>query len=68
MGLRYALALGGSTLEFSADIFNLFNTSNLGGYVVNATASNQFQIAGQGFIQRSAGPPRTFQFGLRWLY
>lgn len=68
VGVRYALALGGGTLEVSADIFNLFNTTNLGGYVVNATASNQFQIAGQGFIQRSAGPPRTFQFGLRWLY
>jgi hypothetical protein len=36
--------------------------------VVNATASNQFQIAGQPFIQRSAGPPRTFQFGLRYVF
>jgi len=68
VGVRYALDLAGGTLELSADIFNLFNTTNLGGYVVNATASNQFQVAGQGFITRSAGPPRTFQFGLRWLY
>ena len=68
VGVRYAMAFGGGTLELSADIFNLFNTANLGGYVVNATASNQFQISGQGFIQRSAGPPRTFQFGLRWQY
>jgi hypothetical protein len=68
LGIRYALPLGPGEVEVSADVFNVFNSTNLSGYVVNATASNQFQIAGQPFIQRSAGPPRTFQFGLRYAF
>jgi hypothetical protein len=68
LGLRYALAAPGGTVELSADIFNLFNARNLSGYSVNATASNQFQIAGQAFTTRSAAPPRTFQFGVRYLF
>lgn len=68
LGIRYAMAAPGGTVELSADIFNLLNTNNLGGYSVNATASNQFQIAGQPFTTRSAAPPRTFQFGVRYLF
>jgi len=55
-------------LELSVDVFNLFNEVNLGGYTVNATASNQFQVAGRPFQTRSADRPRTFQFGARYLF
>jgi hypothetical protein len=68
LGVRYAIAAPGGTVELSADIFNLFNARSLSGYSVNATASNQFQIAGRSFITRSAGPPRTFQFGVRYIF
>lgn len=68
LGIRYRIDAPGGAVELSADIFNLFNATPLGGYSVNATASNQFQIAGQPFTTRSAGPPRTFQFGMRYLF
>lgn len=68
IGVQYEIPLARGAVELRADVFNILNQTNLGGYVVNATASNQFQIAGQPFVTRSAGPPRTFQFGLRYLF
>ncbi|HYC05266.1 MAG TPA: TonB-dependent receptor [Azospirillaceae bacterium] len=68
LGVQYRLPVGYGDLELRADVFNVFNATNQGGYVVNATASNQFQVAGQPFVTRSAGPPRTFQFGVRYLF
>jgi outer membrane receptor for ferrienterochelin and colicin len=55
-------------LELSVDVFNVFNEVNLSGYAVNATASNQFQVAGRPFLTRSSDRPRTFQFGARYLF
>ncbi|MFM2043371.1 MAG: hypothetical protein RLY86_1947 [Pseudomonadota bacterium] len=72
LGIQYTLPAGFGPgygeVELRADVFNVFNATNLGGYVVNATASNQFQTLGQPFTTRSAGPPRTFQFGVRYRF
>lgn len=60
-----------SKLELRADIFNVFDVKNLSGYSNNATQSNQIQggsLASGLFVQRNAGPPRQFQFGLRYLF
>ena len=68
LGLRYAIpGLGG--LEFSADVFNLFNTNNESGFANAATSSNQVQFGGGApFVQRNAGPPRQFQFGAAYRF
>ena len=68
LGAQYLLPMFSGKLELSADVFNLFNEVNLSGYTVNATASNQFQVAGQPFTTRSADRPRVFQFGARFLF
>ena len=68
LGLRYAPKIGPGRLEWSADVFNLFNETNLTGYANAATQSNQIQVYGQPFTQRNAGPPRQFQFGVRYWF
>ncbi|MDZ4137784.1 MAG: TonB-dependent receptor, partial [Erythrobacter sp.] len=65
LGLRYALPVLGRRIEVSADVFNLLNTNNESGFANAATTSNQVQFGGGApFVQRNAGPPRQFQFGL----
>ncbi|MFN4146331.1 MAG: TonB-dependent receptor plug domain-containing protein [Runella sp.] len=56
-------------LEFEADVFNVLNTQNLSGFNATFGASNQFQLGpvGTPLVVRAAGPPRQFQFGLRYL-
>ncbi len=71
VGLQHQFILGNNTIEIRADIFNVFNTENLSGYSNNATQSNQIQqgsAASGRFVQRNAGPPRQFQFGVRYLF
>jgi len=71
LGLGYNLDLWGQKLELRADIFNLFNATNLSGYANNATQSNQIQVGpanGGMFVQRNAAPPRQFQFSGRWVF
>jgi hypothetical protein len=72
LGIQHQFAIGGDQkIELRADIFNVFNVENLSGYSNNATQSNQIQPgpASSGvFIQRNAGPPRQFQFGVRYLF
>ena len=68
LGLRYAPKIGPGRLEWSADVFNVFNETNLTGYANAATQSNQIQVYGQPFTQRNAGPPRQFQFGVRYWF
>ena len=69
VGLRYALAVPGGKLEASADVFNLFNANNQSGFANAATTSNQIQFGGGAdFVQRNAGPPRQFQFGLAYRF
>lgn len=68
IGLRYSPKLGDGRLELSADIFNVFNENNLSGFANSATQSNQIQVFGAPFVQRNAGPPRQFQFGMRYFF
>ncbi len=68
IGLRFMPRLGDGRLELSADVFNVFNENNLSGFANSATQSNQIQVFGQPFTQRNAGPPRQFQFGLRYFF
>jgi hypothetical protein len=66
IGIRY-LAL--KRIELSADIFNLFNANNRSGFANAATTSNQVQFGGGApFVQRNAGPPRQFQFGIAYKF
>ena len=65
LGARYRLRIAGFELEMSADVFNLFDTNNASGFANAATTSNQIQFGGGApFVQRNAGPPRQFQFGI----
>lgn len=69
--LQYELPLGPGKLEFSADVFNMFNAVNLSGYSNNATQSNQVQpgaLSSGLLIRRNAAPPRQFQFALRYVF
>ena len=69
VGVRYALPVAGGKLEASADVFNLFNANNKSGFANAATTSNQIQFGGGvPFVQRNAGPPRQFQFGLAYRF
>lgn len=71
LGLQYNLKLMHTGIfEIRADIFNIFNTQNLSGYSNNATQSNQIQIGpkGSGIVQKNAGAPRQFQFGLQYKF
>ncbi len=70
LGVQYDFAIGKKTLELRVDVFNLLNTTNLSGYSNNATQSNQIQVGGRerGIVQKNAGAPRQFQFGVRWLF
>ena len=69
LGVRYALPVMGGKLEASADVFNVFNANNQSGFANAATTSNQIQFGGGAdFVQRNAGPPRQFQFGLAYKF
>jgi hypothetical protein len=67
LSVQYAFPIGTSRVVASADVFNVFNTKNLSGFSNNATQSNQIQVGppGSDIVQKNAGPPRQFQFGLR---
>ena len=65
IGARYRLRFGALELELTADVFNVFDANNESGFANAATTSNQVQFGGgEPFVQRNAGPPRQFQFGL----
>ncbi len=69
--MAYAVPVpSGVRVEVRADVFNVFNATNLSGYANNATVSNQIQTgaAGSGIVERNAGAPRQFQFGARVLF
>ncbi len=69
LGVRYTLPVLGGQLEASADVLNLFNANNESGFANAATTSNQVQFGGGApFVQRNAGPPRQFQFGLAYKF
>jgi outer membrane receptor protein involved in Fe transport len=65
LGARYRFRFGGFEVTASADVFNVFDSNNTSGFANAATTSNQIQFGGGApFVQRNAGPPRQFQFGL----
>ncbi|RMF03480.1 MAG: TonB-dependent receptor, partial [Bacteroidetes bacterium] len=66
----YTIAVNNSQIELGAQVFNLFNATNLSGYANNATQSNQIQVGPKGtpLVKRNAGPPRQFQFSARYLF
>lgn len=71
LAAQYDIHVGSSRrVELRADVFNLFNHPNLSGYSNNATQSNQIQIGPPGgpLVQKNAGPPRQFQFGVRFVF
>ncbi|MEP7251144.1 MAG: TonB-dependent receptor [Ginsengibacter sp.] len=71
LGLQYNLKITHTgILEIRADIFNILNTQNLSGYSNNATQSNQIQIGpkSNGIVQKNAGAPRQFQFGVQYKF
>lgn len=70
LGIAYRLNIGKGRAEIRADVFNLFNETNLSGYANNATQSNQIQVGprGSGRVARNSGPPRQFQFSLRYSF
>ncbi len=70
LGIQYTLPLRRQRLEFRADIFNITNHVNLSGYSNDATQSNQIQVGpkGSGIVEKNAGPPRQFQFGVRYSF
>jgi hypothetical protein len=71
LGLQYGIHVGNERrVELRADVFNLFNHTNLSGYSNNATQSNQIQIGPPGgpIAPKNAGPPRQFQFGVRYVF
>ena len=70
LGLQYRLPLLSRRIEVRADVFNLTNEVNLSGYSNNSTQSNQIQVGPKGsrVVKKNAGPPRQFQFGLRYSF
>jgi len=70
LSVQYAFPLSGGRIVARADIFNVLNTENLSGFANNATQSNQIQVGPPGaeIVEKNAGPPRQFQFGLRYEF
>jgi hypothetical protein len=67
--VQYTIPVNDGQIELRADIFNLFNRTNLSGYTNAATASNQIQLGDQqGITIHDAGAPRQFQFGVRYIF
>jgi outer membrane receptor protein involved in Fe transport len=70
LSAQYGWPVASGRVVARADVFNVFNTKNLSGFANNATQSNQIQT-GQpqsGIVEKNAGPPRQFQFGLRYEF
>ena len=70
LSAQYGWPIADGRLVARADVFNVLNTKNLSGYANNATQSNQIQVGppGSDIEEKNAGPPRQFQFGLRYEF
>lgn len=68
--LQYVWPLSDGRVVARADVFNVLNTKTLSGFANNATQSNQIQVGppGADVVEKNAGPPRQFQFGLRYEF
>ena len=59
-----------SGIEFSADAYNILNSTNLTGFASTKSSSNQIQPgpkSSNNLNIRAAAPPRQFQFGVRYI-
>ncbi len=68
---EYVIPIGKNAISLRADVFNLFNATNLSGYFNNATQSNQVQIGSVAsglLVRRNAAPPRQFQFSVKYSF
>lgn len=65
--VQYAWPVAAGRVGVRADVFN---TKNLSGFANNATQSNRIQVGplGSDIREKNAGPPRQFQFGLRYEF
>ncbi|MFO8100453.1 MAG: TonB-dependent receptor [Salinibacter sp.] len=70
LSAQYAWPIADGRVVARADVFNLLNTQNLSGYANNATQSNQIQVGppGSDIAEKNLGPPRQFQFGVRYEF
>jgi outer membrane receptor for ferrienterochelin and colicin len=70
LSVQYGWPIGQGRVVARADVFNVLNTKNLSGFTNNATQSNQIQVGppGSDIEEKNAGPPRQFQFGLRYEF
>jgi hypothetical protein len=70
LSVQYAWPVADGRVVARADVFNVLNTKNLSGFANNATQSNQIQVGppGSDIQEKNAGPPRQFQFGLRYEF
>jgi outer membrane receptor protein involved in Fe transport len=70
LSAQYAWPIADGRVVVRADVFNVLNTKNLSGYANNATQSNQIQVGppGADIREKNAGPPRQFQFGVRYAF
>jgi len=70
LSLQYGWPIAGGRVVARADVFNVLNTENLSGFANNATQSNQIQVGppGSDIEEKNAGPPRQFQFGVRYEF
>jgi hypothetical protein len=70
LSAQYAWPVAGGRVVARADVFNVLNTENLSGFANNATQSNQIQVGppGSDLREKTLGPPRQFQFGLRYEF
>jgi outer membrane receptor protein involved in Fe transport len=70
LSAQYAWPVADGRVVARADVFNVLNTENLSGFANNATQSNQIQVGppGSRIEEKTLGPPRQFQFGLRYEF
>ncbi|GEM_PF-137953 len=70
LSVQYGWPILNGRVVARADVFNVFNTENLSGFANNATQSNQIQVGrpGSEIEEKNAGPPRQFQFGVRYEF
>jgi outer membrane receptor for ferrienterochelin and colicin len=73
LSVKYYLQLKRSNqkIEFTADVFNIFNAQNWSGFNTTRNISNQTQVGppdANTFRLLSASPPRQFQFGARYIF
>ncbi len=67
----YMLPLRADMIELRADVFNLFNSANPGGYangIPGGGARTQVGRPGDPIVVANAGPPRQLQFSARFVF